>query len=537
MEKRTYIFPILIGLAFAIFYMAFPTKVHFIDGLGFAYDLENFPISYDFHQHHPLWLPLTHILFHSIKVIAPSLRSLDFLIVLNSILGGLTIFLFIRLVHKAVGNKIASIMAGLFLGVTWGMMTNSTDANIYIVMILMMIGITIILLDGTQLTRKRALLATGLIIFACLIHQMCIFFTPVILAAILLRSPKRQRNATAIICTAMFAIVISAANYTIYLHATSLAVNEIEITFMQWLTAFGHHPTWWTVQLKGFARAQEIFIFTQMNLFIHTYGCELMHHAKGYGAAQIGTLSLIIHIIIVTSILYEIVSFFKVKENDLLIHHTRILMIIWILPFFIFNVFYCAFEVHYKLFYLLPLIVLWMIRLIRLRREYQKTISSAICVLIVLLGIWNFTSGVLPNTKPESNPFFNEVLEIAQVVKKSDLVIFSNHQAYTSFLARYYTNADTTTFKKGYSPFAVLDKSEMAIDKKTIEFLNTRYKRIFLTDDAYRRIPNHLYFPERRIPPPHSWLLSLDASSIIPVNAVKSNGRIILYEVKLLSDT
>ena len=210
--------------------------------------------------------------------------------------------------------------------------------------------------------------------------------------------------------------------------------------------------------------------------------------------------------------------------------------IILILPFFIFNIFYCAFEVHYKLFYLLPLIILWVMRLSKSAEKYQPSILYSTCALIIFLAIWNFSTGILPNTKPEKNPFFETVLKIARVVEKDDLVIFSNNQGYVSFLARYYTDAETTTFKKNYSPFAVLNKNQDEIDQDTIEFMNTRYRRIFLTDDAYRKLPEHLYFPERRIPPPHSWLLSLNSSSIIPVNVVKSEGRIILYEVELSSD-
>ena len=127
-----------------------------------------------------------------------------------------------------------------------------------------------------------------------------------------------------------------------------------------------------------------------------------------------------------------------------------------------------------------------------------------------------------------SNQFVNSLISLG------DLIIFSNSESYTSFLARCYTNADTITIKKGYSPFAKSPLIRNNIDNRTASFFNQRFNRIFLTDKVFRHHTDHWYFPERRIPPPHAWLMSLNPAMTVKTGEIKSSNKIILHEIKIV---
>lgn len=531
--KRESLITIFIGLLFIIIYACFPTKLHYIDGLSFSYDIENFPISYDFHQHHPLWLPMTYLLFHAFKIIIPGLRAIVFLSILNAILGGLSIILLIRLLNRLTDNWYASVLAGLFMGLCWGMMIDCTDANIYIFMLVMVLIIATILFSNERLTRKNSIIATLLTLFACLVHQMFFFYIFVVLTAIWICSPRFQRKNTLIICTGLYGLIIYIANYIIYQQSTSLAKGEIEIGFWQWLTAFGQHPAWWTAIKLGFWGALEVFNFQQMSLFIHTQGSELMHHADNYDAVYISTASILIHIIIIATIIWEIIRLYQDKEKKLKYRKVRILVLVWFLPLYIFNHLFSAFELHYKVLYLPPLIILWTLNLVDSPSKYHRSIVYAVSLLLVFMLTWNFLTGMLPNTNPNNNKYLVPVLDIAPLVKKGDLIILSDRQGYMSFLARIYTDADAITFKRGFTPFAKKNQNLLKIDRYTVEFLKNRYNRILLTDEAFKRLPEYLCFPERRLPPPHPWLLGMYLTSMEKTNEVKSQTGRVLHEMTL----
>jgi len=524
---------IAIGLAFTAVYACFQTRVNYSDGLGFAYDLENYPLSYGFRQHHPLWLPITHIIYYIMRSIIPGLRALTFLSVFNAFSGGLAVILIIRLLDRLTQNLYASTLAGIFLGVTWGMMIDCTDADIYVFMLVMILAVMTILTGNEELTRKDAIIATSLTLFASLVHQMFFFYTPLVLAAIWIRSPRFQRKNTAIICTGLYGVIISLVNYIIYLYSISVVKDEIKIGFYQWLTAFGHIPTWWTAKNLGFWRTLEVFNFQQMSLFIHNQGSELTNHADIYNAAYASPVSVIIHVVIVTTILWEIIRLCRDKDGRISYHHVRILALVWLLPFYVFNHFFSAPELHYKVLYLPPLIVLWTLNLVELPLKYHRTIGYSVSLLLVFMFVWNLTTGMLPNSNPKSNSYLVPVLDIAPLVRKGDLIILSERQGYMSFLARVYTDADASTFRRGLHKYATNTKTADEIDRYTVEFLKSKFNRIFLTDDAYRRLPKFLYFPERRFPPPHSWLLGISSKSIQEKNILVTEKHQVLHEVQL----
>ncbi len=527
--------PLLIGLGFSILYAFFPTKMLLTDGLGCAYDMENFPAFYTVHQHHPLWLPIMHITFHFFKIVIPGIRSISYLYLLSALFGGVVVTLFITLAKKITNNNFASIISGLFLGVSWGIMSNSTDATVYMLMMTLMLIIGIYISSKDELSLKHAVIATLLILGASLIHQIIFFFTFSILVWIILNSKRNKALLSSLICISIYVFGGILSYYLFYIYSISYVGDEIKISFFRWLTAYAYNPGWWTYEVFGFQRAQDIFYFSQVNLFLHIPQSELIHHARSYDSIVTNSFFIIFHIIITTSILWEIICLIQKRDKDIKTRKTRIVLLAWLLPFFIFNQFYCAVEMHFKLFYLLPLLVLWTMRIIHVPHKFKTFTAISACILVAFLAIWNFQTGLLPNSKLETNPFLKSVHAIKPVVHGKDLLIFSDHQNYISFLAIYYTDATAVTMRRKFSKFAVIDESTDEIEKQTIDFINKHFERILVSDQAFSDMPDPVVFSAHFFPLPHPWLLSISKSSIKKIGEVKTEDGEILHEVKFIS--
>ena len=527
--------PFLVGLIFFIIYAFFPTKMHYADGLAWAYNIENFPLAYEFNQHHPIWHPMMHILFHAVKTILPDLRSLAFISFTNAVLGGISVTLLIVLVRRICSNKLAPVLAGLFFGVSWGMMNYCTDSNVYITIIVLMLATMLVILGGEKLTRKGAILATILMIIASLMHQIAFFFTFVVLAAIWIRSPKHERINTTLMGIALYAAFIVPVNYLIYLHSMSIIEGEFEMTFLKWLTAYAGEECWWTVIFHGFLYSEAAFAYTQFNAFMHIPGSELLFVVKPFSKSLLNPFLFIFYAIVILTSLWELRCVLKEKENGRKVHQVRVLLLVWFFIYFIFNQLFCSFELHYKLFTMPPLLALWTLRLTELPQKYKMPIGFASCILVIFLATWNITTGLIPNSKPENNEFFKPVLEMASLVEKGDVIIFAREEFYIAWLARYYTDADVETQRSKFNKFVSDEINLDAIEDQTIEFINNRYNHIYLTEEAFK-VSNESdiwYFSGLSFPPPHPWLLAINISSIRKTGEVESDNGLVLHEVIL----
>ena len=529
--------PVICGLLFAVIYAVFPTKLHYVDGLVWAYNIENFPLSHQFNQHHPIWVPIMHILFYAFKLIIPGLRSLAFLSAFNAILGGISVLLMVKVVERITKNLFYSITAGVIFGSSWVMLNFCTDANIYITIIVIMLITTLVLLSENHLSRKNALIATALVLVASLMHQIAFFFTFVVLAGIIIRSPGRERNTTALICTIMYAAIIIPVNYIIYLHSISLTSGEISMTFPSWLTAYGSGGGWWTFLNQGPGAALKTFTYTYLNAFIHTPRCELLFHARPMNNSIFNIAYPFFYLASVGYLIFEVVLYFRKRNKTAFKHQARCLLLLWLVIYALFNHLFTPFELHHKLFIILPLIILVILR-IEGSNSFSQTRSRVfLIILVVAFSIWNISTGLIPNAKPANNEFLTPVIDISSIIQKGDLLLYSRDEFYTAWLARYYTDADVETPRVSFNKFANVNKNMVEIHNHTIEFINERYDRIILSEKALAdlKILDHWYFAGLSFPPPHPWLLAIYPESVDRVGEIETPNGEIFYLVNFHS--
>lgn len=540
MARTDYKIYALIGITFACIYALFPTKMHLTDGIGYAYMLEHFSDGHFMHPHHPLWLPLMQYLYDAAKHIIPDLRSMPFICFINALLGGISVFVFIQIAHKLSRNRAISILAGLFFGFSWGMMNYSSDSNIYILALLIILVAGRIIIANDKPTPNDAIKAAFLMVLASVIHQITFFFTFVVLVAILIKLPKRERFRYASICTFFYGICVFAIYQCLYYFWILEVDLNTNFTFFSWLTSYGSNPNWWTIFKIGFIPANELFSYSQVNVFFHTIGYEIVRHTGYFEEPQSYLPYIIMYAIILLSIIYEIIDLFRTRKIASRLRSARILLLLWILPYFIFNQFYCALDVHYKLFYLPPLLLIWMLRLNESPNRIKLPVGIITCALVVFLAIWNISTGMIPNSKTESNDFLTRALAIGDVVStnslvSNSLVIFSVREFYLATLTRYYTDADTVPYRMKFNRFAIIDEGFLQIDNNTVDFFNENYNRIFLSDHAYSSKPRNWYFSGLFLPRSAPGLLALHPSSIEYIGEIKLDNGESLHEIKLQS--
>ncbi|MFH1514145.1 MAG: hypothetical protein ABIG42_01665, partial [bacterium] len=230
--------PILIGFIFALVYALFPTSLLTADGLYYAWHIENLPLKDSFHPHHLLWLGFMHLIYNVIHTVLPDVRSLQVLQFTNAVLGGLSVFVLIQLAAHICQNLKVGIIIGLLFGLSWGMLHFSTDANIYILVLLLILLTAYILMASGEVTPQVATVAALLLAITSLLHEVAIFFSIAIVYSIWLKSPVHSRKKTLIQCVSIY-IVLIAAVYFIVFHTLIRTGIPQSTGFFKWLAAYG----------------------------------------------------------------------------------------------------------------------------------------------------------------------------------------------------------------------------------------------------------------------------------------------------------
>jgi len=512
--KRIDIIKILIGIFFAIVYLSFPTRMHFGDGLYYAFHIEKMPVNQAFHPHHLLWLPIMHYLYSAFHYIFPFLRAMVFLQAFNALCGGLSVFLMIRIVSSITKNQIAGIIAGLALGLSWGMLHYATDANVYVPVLTLALFNFALITGSRQLDYGKSPFATIIMVLISSLHQIGFFFSFAILAAIIIRSSKYQRIKVAIQC----AIIYVALNIILYGSVFMAIINTISNPFQKnpftWITAFGRNRDYWSLFSLGFLGAQKSFDRSQFNLFFHIIDQNKAFYEGGYHeSAFILILYGLVQFIVLVTMLCEL--FCLIRRKNIKWRETRIILLTWFIPFYIFNQFFCAFDVGYKLLYLAPLIMIWTFQLLGSSTRFVLIIKKAIPVILIGLAIWNFADGAIPDTKPENNPYFRDALEIMPYGDKSDLALFTEKERYTSAVLRCYSKADSVFVRE--NPFMIPSEAVnvSSINQQTIEFLSSRYKRIIVSDALWNSTMDEWHLPDGHIPPPYPEIMIVKRSELM----------------------
>jgi hypothetical protein len=171
--------------ALTLLYLATLTADYYWDGITFALQIEKVARmegnpSLLFHQNHLLYNAVAYLPYYLTRAAGFPLRALYLMQIANALAAAVAIAVFFRLAEIVTRSRYAAIVsaAGLAFSAVWWKL--ATDANAYVVSILL-----ILICASTVLSSRPCWLLVGLTLAgAVLVHQLAALFYPAAVVAV-----------------------------------------------------------------------------------------------------------------------------------------------------------------------------------------------------------------------------------------------------------------------------------------------------------------------------------------------------------------
>jgi hypothetical protein len=223
------------AILLAAVYLATLTSDYYWDGITFALQIEKVAkgergASLLFHQNHLLYNAIGFVLYKAARVVGPGIRALPLLQVANALAGALAVAIFFRLAERVTLSRYAAAVASLAFAVSAAWWKMATDANAYILSILL-----ILVCASNLLGSKPRWVVAGLTLAgAMLVHELASLFYPAALAAIWSnRAIERRAKFAGLMSALAWGIAISGY----YLCAALLRGATSPLEVVNWATS------------------------------------------------------------------------------------------------------------------------------------------------------------------------------------------------------------------------------------------------------------------------------------------------------------
>jgi hypothetical protein len=421
-------------------YLFLPTKNYFWDGVDFAQTIEDASRlnASLIHPNHLFYNPFGYLIYRSFQAIGFNFRALEVLQITNAALSVLSAYIFFRILRATLKSVYLSYVLTLLfaLSATWWKF--STDADSYIPSVLfLIIGSYYLMPDRKARPVVVALAHTAAMIF----HQMAIFFFPVCVVGILLQtralSAKRrivlliQYGATA------FLLTILTFYYSFYLQ-TGRADFQ---TFFRWMTSLSPEPGH-TFSVWG------NFVYT-MNGHVKLFTSGRILFLRGsLNPLTIALLALLLALVILLLLKVarnfgELKSFLTTAlKKDERLRSLRILCVVWIASFLVFQYFFVPQHTFYRLFYLPAILLLVGSYLVQYEARPAHKRRYRAALLVAAIAVSNLTFYILPLAQVKNYPPLAVALKMNQAWSQGTVVYFASRNSDNS-LVRYFNPSAT----------------------------------------------------------------------------------------------
>src|SRR5258708_2419099 len=181
-------------VSLVLLYLVTLTADYYWDGITFALQIEKVAgmergASLLFHQNHLVYNALGYVAYDLIRALRVPARALHALQITNTFAAAAAVGVFFHLVESLSRSRYAAVISSAalaFAAVWWKV---ATDANAYVISILLMLICAATLLSA----RPRWLLAALALAGAMLVHQLASLFYPAALVA-LFTSPSIEKK-------------------------------------------------------------------------------------------------------------------------------------------------------------------------------------------------------------------------------------------------------------------------------------------------------------------------------------------------------
>jgi hypothetical protein len=390
--------------ALTLLYLATLTADYYWDGITFALQVEKVArmergASLLFHQNHLFYNALGYVAYALVCSLSVPTRALYVLQITNVFAGVAAIGIFFRLVESLRGSRYAAVIssAAFALSAVWWKL--ATDANAYVISILLMLTCAGILLSA----RPRWLFAALALAGAMLVHQLAsLFFLAALVAVFTNPSIEKKWKFAAKFSTLAWGTTIAAY----YLCASLLHDIKDPLSVVKWAISnpSGVSPS--ANPLHGLA------LLPRGNLDMIIGHSFVLYLSQGAWVERLFALAAL-----VSAILCLVMFVRKVKFAEFLRSWFTVepqaratwkacapMLITWIGAYIVFLLFWEPWQVVYRAFYLPPLF-LALALLLSSYHETTRTPSAGVAALAVAtLGLFNLAFFIAPHMRTTANP-------------------------------------------------------------------------------------------------------------------------------------
>jgi hypothetical protein len=478
-------------LLMLLVYALFPTRNYYWDGVGFALAIEDAQglTSGLFNPNHLLYNFFGYLLYQTLHWLTPDLRAL-YLLSICSILSsiGAAYLLFSMLMAELEDSYYSVCLTLLFaFSATWWKF--STDANVYVP------SVFFLLLAASKLRKPRPnWAAIGLIhAVSVLLHQIAIFFYPVVLVAILRKAwgqNRRQAFRDASLYTAIAGGFVILSYSWVWLNVVNgrdlerFGAQQAQVdtsgvrtarvdNFLSWLLSHGNEEYSFrslTGNLQEFLRSNvHLFFGGRISLALRHIETPLLVILGVVLVCSVGLLAFTLWQSFRTHAIYRKLSIVRSQSESLLP-----LLLTWIGSFAAFLFLWLTEYPYYRLFYLPALILLLGILLKPRRNLSSEEHSYALASFVAVMILINFTFLIYPYSKPEATPPLDLALK-AKEIWNDDVIYYADFNC-DNWMFKYFNKRTT------WRPITFNDLQDL---REEMIYLKSQGKRTWIDATAF----------------------------------------------------
>ena len=409
--------------------------------------------------------------------------------IINSVLGSITIGIAYIFATKFLKQRWSSLFVALIMGFSFTFWHWSTDADPYIPVNLILIVALYNLYNWSKKSSISFVLNAIIFSVAILIHQMALVLILPAVVIIYIKSDNRQHFINLTLLFLGFALIPVLVAYFL---VSELVYSDSSLgSSLKFFFFHGSNRLNWIFLREGFPKFLPAYIYHGIlghyNLFIFSAGSGRYEIFEPY-AVPIYEDSVffrfILPCIIMIGSLYILIrtTIENLRNPDL----SKVFLLSWILPLFIFLLLWNPGYSFHRIFYLFPFTIILFITLesytTRQKNNKRNYIAPILGILIGSLFFYNAFTAIIPQSNSIDD--YNTAIELTDILHEGDLLIATGEEEYLTRMVRCFSSCERML--EGDYPKAVPalgSISNLNIDNLNETGMPELFEHIFITNE------------------------------------------------------
>ena len=473
-------------------YLSTLTAEYYWDGLAFAGQIERVArgdqgIDSLFHRNHLIYNPIVYVFYVIVRSLGLSVRALTIMQIISALSCAFGVAVFFQMARRISGSLYVASVGSALLAVSTCWWRSATDADAYS----LSVALVLICLSAVLSETPRWYVAGATLAGAILVHELAFLSYPAAVTAVFLSNRIQNRLAFAIKLT-LLALGVTFAAY--YACAAVLFDIGLPLDVMKWTASnpYGVSFSNPIKQLPAFPKYQVDLIFGHSLKGFRRFG-----GATEWTFAVLGITAAFISIAVFRrrASIREIARSFWPERSDRDAEWRRVaaLILVWVIPYVLFLLTWEPYFLHYRVYYLPPLVLWFVLALTNYHRKTGRTPSGAVALAVLALSFCNLAFFIGPHIRDSSNLLVVAAKQANSKWNEHTVIYFTDSSPVDG--AFQYFNPETEW--RGATPKAImrLDDEIQRIDAEGGSvWLNDRAAKsvspVWLSERAYGNVIN-----------------------------------------------